>query len=37
MYHPKTSGNVVMFDGHVEAATRFQLENTLERISLLNN
>ena len=37
IYHPKSSGNVVMFDGHVESSTRVQLENTLGRISLLNN
>lgn len=36
-YHPKNSGNITAFDGHVEATTRWKLENVNSRPSLIDN
>ena len=35
-YHPKNSGNIFCADGHVTSTSRFSLENTLNKPSLLN-
>jgi len=35
-YHPKNSGNIFCADGHVTSTSRFTLENTLNKPSLLN-
>lgn len=36
-YHPRNSGNITAFDGHVEVTTRWKLENVNSRPSLLDN